>query len=396
MNKNNIRYICAMTLYQLAGMMIAGSVLQAFWLENGLTQAQVTGILSLFQLVQVGGMMLFSLMVDRIRSTLAVYRVTVILQVVFLGSLVVLCLMRGMELNLKYAVMLGFGLFSQCVMAVHGIVDYKVPYLVMDVHEYGKISGYVGVVYGISGAALSAVMSWATAAGDYNRTMMIFFGLGIGMLLAAYLVSGGFETVATAPAEPKNGQKKKVNIFKYKPFWVLLLPNFLRGLCSGVLNTAMTIGYSMGLTNQSSGAVLTLLLQLATIIGCFIYSRISHGTNGKIILVSSLTLLVSMPAMVMGQSLILFYAMYLLANFFVNFINYAVPTAIVEMVSYKYIGQYTSWRMLVYTLGAAVANATMTGVMEGIGVLGLMIAAAMCQVISGIVYWWAYKKFKDA
>jgi Na+/melibiose symporter-like transporter len=149
----------------------------------------------------------------------------------------------------------------------------------------------------------------------------------------------------------------------------------------------MTIGHIEGITNPASGAVLTLLLQIGNVLSCLVYAVLAKQiSNSSMILISSLALLGFMPAMLVKHSLSLFYGMYFFANFFLNVINNAVPVAVTKFVDYEYVGQYSSWRMLLHTAGIALSNALVTPILGALGGTSTLLVAAICQLLSGIAY----------
>ena len=68
MNNNNSKYLVQSIAYSTALLMIAGSVIQAFLLENGLGEHMVTSYLSVVQIVQVSVMLVVSLVIDKIKK----------------------------------------------------------------------------------------------------------------------------------------------------------------------------------------------------------------------------------------------------------------------------------------------------------------------------------------
>ncbi len=373
--------------------MIAGSVIQAFLLENGLSEAMVTSYLSVVQIVQVSVMLVLSLIIDKIKNVLRVFAWSQVLQLSLFLSLVFLCLAGGVDITFKYILVFSTGIITNIIQAVYNVVCYKAPYHIIDMTNYAKITGTLGVIVGLSGIVVSAIMSFMTYRMDYNAAMLCFFIFGVICMLTSFSLSMRF-----TPVKPKthhsHGEVKKVSLLKYKPFYLLILPNITRGFCLGILSVSMTIGFSMGITDKSSGAVLTLILQIAAVISCLIFTFIAKRNNdGLIILVSTVMLAISMPAMLIGKSLSVFYVMYFFANFFISFINNTVPVAITKVVDYEYIGQYSSWRMLLHTFGVALSNAVVTPLMSAVGGMGLIFIAVACQLFSGVAYFIFLKKY---
>ena len=392
MNNNNSKYLIQSIAYSTALLMIAGSVIQAFLLENGLSERMVTSYLSVVQIVQVSVMLVVSLVIDRIKNILRVFAWAMVLQLGLFLSLIFLCIFSGVDITLKYVLVFSTGIITNVIQAIYNIVCYKAPYHIIDMTHFAKITGKLGVITGITGIVVSAVMSFMTGAMDYNTAMLCFFVFGSVCMLASF-----FLTLSYKPVIPKthhsHGETKKVSLLKYRPFYILIFPNLARGFCTGILSVSMTIGFSVGITNKSSGAVLTLILQIATVVSCFIYTFIAKKNNdGIIILIASALLSLSMPAMLIGRSLALFYVMYFLANFFISFINNSVPVAVTKFVDYEYIGQYSSWRMLLHTSGVALSNALVTPLFSALGGVGLMIFAVTLQLFSGVSYYLFLKK----
>ena len=392
MNSNNNKLILQSTCYSTAILMIAGSVIQAFLLENGVDAALVASYMSVVQIVQVTVMLVVSLLIDRVKNVVRLCAYSQVFQLFLFLSLIALCIISGVDVTLKFIIVFATGIITNVIQAVYNIVSYKMPYHVVDMTNYAALTGKIGVVTGIVGISVSALMSYFTSVFDYNLAMLPFFIFGAVMLVSSFLLTVSYNTV-TPKTHHSHHNAKRINLLKYRPFSLLIIPNILRGFCTGVLIIAMTVGHSLGITDKSSGAVLTLLLQVSTVLSCFIYTFVATKRNdGKIIIVSTLLLAGAMPAMLVGKNLTVFYVMYFLANFFISFINNSVPVAVTKFVDYEYIGQYSSWRMLLHTLGVAISNALITPMLSIFGGIGTMLLAVSCQLVSGISYYVFLKK----
>lgn len=391
MNANDKKYISLSTLYATALLLMSGSIIQSFMLENGISESRVAIYLSVVQIIQVSLMFGVSLIIDKIKNVIKAFALTMLWQVVLFGALIFLCIFTKTQITLKYFIIFAAGIIANIALSGYNTISYKAPYHIIELIQFGKVTGILGVISGILGIVISTALSFFTAKFNYNTVMLLFFVFGTILLISAYIV-----TLTVKPIEYKhNTVKKRINLFKYKPFTILIIPNILRGIATGILLVSMTMGYSLGITNKSSGAVLTLLLQVATVLSCLIYIFIQRRRNdGKIIIISSVLLVISMPMMFINKSLGIFYTVYFASNFIINFINNAVPTAVTKFVDYEYIGQYSTWRMLLHTLGVAIASALITPILKVFGGTGTMVIAASLQLISGIVYWIFLNKCK--
>lgn len=391
MRINENKYIIQSIAYSVALLLISGSVIQAFLLENGISETKVALYLSIVQVIQVVSMLVVSMLVDRVKNVIRLCALSTVFQLALYGALILICVLNDITLTFKYTLVLSTGIFTNIIQAIYSTVSYKMPYHIIDMRRFGYLSAVIGIVTGLSCSAITGVMSYFTKNYHYNTVMLVSFTVGVLAMILTYILTASFKDIKNKNTV-KTTSRKPVNLLKYKPFTMLIVPNLLRGFCTGVLSVCMTVGFSLGITDKASGSTLSLLLQISVMISCFIYAFLSKkNIDGLIIVVSSLFLLISMPFMFLGD-ITVFYIVYFIANFFINFINYAVPVAITNFVDYDHIGAYSSWRMLIHTLGIALSNALLTPMLSLFGPTLLFIIAGACQLVSGISYFVCIKK----
>lgn len=391
MRKNEYKFIIQNITYTIALMLISGSVIQAFLLENGISETKVALYLSVIQIVQVGGMLALSVVIDRVKKVLSLCAFSTVFQLIIYAALIFLCVFRNFSVNTKYLLIFIASIIANIFQSIYNVVSYKLPYHAIKISRFGFLTGLLGVFTGIVCSAVTAVMTYFTKRFDYNTVMLVFFVTGALSFVVAF-----FSTISIEDIKPQipSQQKTKVNLFKYKPFTSLIIPNLLRGFCTGILSVSMTVGFSLGITDKSSGATLTLLLQVSVVVSCIIYTWLARkNIDGWIVAVSSVLLFATMPLMFLG-SLTMFYVVFFIANFFINFVNNAVPVAITKFVDYEYIGAYSSWRMLIHTLGIALSNSLLTPLLSLVGATALFVIAGSMQLVSGISYFICLKKNK--
>ena len=392
MNRNETTYVVHSALYSTAAMMIAGSIIQSFLLESGVSAPAVSLYLSLVQVVQVSVILAVSVFIDRIRSVIRAYAYATALQSLMFFSLIFLCLFQGVTLTFRYVLVFSVGIVTNLFQAIFNVLTYKVPYHVMEMSRFGQMTGIVGVCTGICCIAVSAAMSFFLERFPYYTVMLCFLIFGVASLFASFLI-----ILRIAETEPQNAparlEGKKTNLLRYRPFTFLIVPNLLRGFATGIHLVAMTIGFSQGVTGTSSGAVLTLLMQTGNVLSSLAFAFLSRRVRGGyLILISSLSLILFLPSMLIGGGLSAFYLMYFFANFSFNIINNAVPVVVTKFVDYEYVGQYSSWRMLLHTAGVALSSALVTPLLGFLGGMGTLLLAAGCQAVSGVAYFLFLRK----
>lgn len=395
---NSKNYAVHTTLYTAACTLITNSIIQGFLLENGMEEQTVMLYLSSVQAIQVCVMFLFSLVVDRLKNIMKLYSLTVLMQITMFVALTVFCLFPGISSALGTLLIFSAGILTNIDQALLNILTFKAPYYYLDMAKIGNIQGFTGMLCGISGAVISGLLIFFTARFDYNSTMLVFFVMGIILIVTAFLVMNFIQS--KEPVFPEKKETKiKVNLFKYKPFYILILPNLLRGFNSGIFVLTMTIGFTLGITDKSSSATLSLIMQAAYIIGNYVFSRLSAPKNNvRIAFFSSVALIFFMPVM-MGGNLILFYAMYFISSLCISFVDASIPCVVVELVDFEFMGQFSSYRMLLHTLGITISGLVAIPLLNLLGGVGTMIFSATCQLIAGSSYFLlarsVYKKNKQ-
>lgn len=383
---NSKNYMVHTALYSIACTLITNSIIQGFLLESGIDKQTVMYYLSAVQAIQVCVMFLFSTVVDKLKKIMQLYSLTVLLQITMFVSLSFICIFTNLPQSTKTVIIFSAGIITNIDQAILNILTFKAPYYYLDMKKIGNIQGATGAVCGIGGVIVSSLLILFTSNFKYHSVMLVFFIIGIVLIAVSFLFILRIK-YHTPELPAKNAGHKKINLFKYKPFYVLLLPNLLRGLNSGIFVATMTIGFSLGITDSGSSATLTVIMQSAYIIGSFVFSRLSAPRkNVKIAFISSIFLVVFMPLMMSGN-LILFYSMYFLSSICVSFIDGSIPCVVIELVDYEYMGQFSSYRLLLHTLGISISGLVALPLIDVLGGVGTMIFSSSCQLISGTVYY---------
>jgi len=373
-------------MYNLSYTMISGSVIQAFLLELGISAASVSFYTAATQIVQVIVMLLASGLMDKAKKPLKLYVFATFFQIFIHMVLLLTCNVK-LSVNTAFVLIFVSSIFSFLFYGIHSILSYKIPYYIMDMNDYGKIMGKSGVTLGICGSLFSALLTWCVGRYEYFPAMTVFYAAGIVMLIFSGVVSLKYNVLDVAvkyEAQPK----EKINLLRYKPFRTLCLPDFLRGFNTGIYLLAAVIGYELGILDLEKATLLTVLSQVGTVAGCYVYSKISKPEReGIIIMLASVLFFVFMPLAVIGKSATLFCVMYLVTKFVLTFVDYSTPTLVTQIVDYKCIGQYSAWRMLLHTGGVALGGVALTYMLSVFGGVITLVISAGCQLISGVTYY---------
>jgi len=389
--QNEIRYCLNYALFSTALLMVNGTIMQSFMLESGMQEQQVSVYISIAQILQVFAMMACSGFVDPMKNVIRSGALLQMTCVTMFVLLIILSIAVGLPIDVRYICILVMGCLVSFLIGIYTITCYKLPYHIMDMERYGSVSAISGLVLGISGMGFSALMSAALERGEYFSTMRLFFGGGAILVIVAAVLQLRMKVVNKPLAEQNTEEKNsKINLLRYRPFYVLIVPNFFRGFFNGILNLAVTIGYYYDILDGRTAGYMIFITNATTMVGCYLYSVFSKKHvqgHGKLVLASSAVAAVFAPLMLTGNSSVTFLIIYGIVYFSYNFVTYAVPVSLYQIVDYEVMGQYTAWRLLLTNFGSAAAGFVCVTMLEIFGGIATLIIAGSMQLISGTAYY---------
>ncbi|MBQ3151453.1 MAG: hypothetical protein IJB86_09445 [Clostridia bacterium] len=383
--RNYWTYYLQTAAYNIALMLSSGAVMQTFMLECGIGEERVSLYVSVLQIVQTAVMLLVSKATENIRNIRLAVAVSFIAYIPFFSVMMYLCGERGIAVDTKYIIIFAVSLLLNIFVGLYSIVSYKLPHIIMDMRDYGTVLGQSGVIAGILSMLFSSAMTVTLKKGEYMSVMRLFFAIGIVIGIIAIVASFLFKQISHGA---DTTDKTKINFFKYKPFYRLIIPNFMRGFSLGIFNLITVIGYSCGLLDSSSAAIIATVTQISMLVSCQTYSLLVRKVrNGIIVLSASIVFCVTAPMMTATSSKLWFYVFYFIAYFFVNYVAYSVPVIVANHIDYNVLSQYTAWRMALFTLGIAAGGALVPILLNLIGHTGTLIVCGLTILPCGIGYY---------
>ena len=366
MKKNSIKYLLSENLYLITGLLTTGTILQTFLLEMGINEKTISYFEAIMLLVQSASIFLFSGYIEKRSDIKGLYICANLFKNVLIIPMLVFCFYRGISILNAFVIICAVALLSQISYGIQTVASYKYPYHVIDMKNYGSLLAASGILGHICAAAFSYMIMLL------NEKLGFFNSMRYILIFGLLLTGASALTVASTKVINEYETNKKsctdLSIFRYKPFYTLLVPNLLRGLFSGVISVAAIIGYYNKALDSESAIVLVVIIEIASIIGTFIYSRICRkNIDGKIILLFSVLTSFSL-IFISTSSKYVFIVSFLIAKVVSSVIDIAIPVAVTKIVDYSHIGRYTALRMLTHTVGTALGSALIINVIELCGV----------------------------
>jgi hypothetical protein len=332
--------------------------------------------------------LLFSAVVDKVRDSLKASAGFMLFMPLFSLAMMPFSLMEGIPANVVFAAVLLAGAVQNIIYAFYVILDYRIPYQIIDMRGYGKLNSMNGIVGGVLMVAVSSLTTWLLyrfAAGK------VFFGMYL--LSAVCMVCGMLVTRSMkAVNQPMTAEKQKkaglLNTLKMPAFRILLAPTVMRGFNSGVIGMLATIGiHELGLSAAQS-SITSMIYTAMTIVGPICFLKLQGKLRlHSMYLLGSAIMCGSLPLMLAGGNYGLYLAVYVVVLLGLGIADYTMPVLITRVIPYESIGSFTSLRMGAHTggiaLGAMVAGAALGKVPAA---LILLISGCM-QLGSGAIYW---------
>lgn len=407
---NYIKYYIFTGAYNISQVFAGGAIIQSFLNYMGLGSVQISVFVLLGNVMQIVTMLLSVFFVDRIKNVPLSMATLTLPKALFPGAMAFVSLFSGIPTDAVFAVSLISYSVSAFFGGVRTAVDYKLPYYVVEMKDYPRLSNVSGIIINILGTAVSAAFVLLVRVFPYKNVITVCFGVCIVCLLVSSVIVLFFrenlnneECENMDGGEIKNfadrvGIKKKraafsLDILKLRSMRYLAVPNFLRGVASGILGMAAVVMLSTVTDDAAVSSSLSIVSAGGSAVACFIYAKsYRRFKTTSFCLLGGIVMACSMSLMLVSGSVFVFSIMYLISYIGMTFVDFSIPIYICEIVPYEKIGAYTSVRMLLTTGGAAVGN-SVAGVLADKSPLLLLVSGAFLQITVVFAYYLYDKKF---
>ena len=386
MIKRNIKinYLIS-ALFNVLSLVITGGIIQSFLLENGVDARRVSVFVSAMQVSEVGAMVLLAPFFEKEENLFRLGSIFYLFMLPVTAAITVISLVRGFSVDARFWIMMATGFITYMGIGLASMNGYKLPYKIFDINDYGRICAVAGMITGVISIVSSAALTRAIEAGDYHSTMAAVGALcSLMILFCSWLWLKFREVDVNADRMQKTG--RKIRLLSYRPFTLLILPNIFRGLGTGAFNLFTAVGYHMGLIDSVTAGLMVTLGNIAMFLTYFVYRRLAlKRIDAELILVSSTALFLLMPMAFVGNNVKVFLIVYALAFFFKVMLEMLCPVAIVPIVDYEIMSQYTAWRVALCLLGIAVAGVITIPLIDRFGVILTMAGYGLLLFAGGLI-----------
>ncbi len=378
--KNELRMIVRSTLYATAGLCISGTLIQTFLGEIGLT-GYIYLHTALLQGTNMLSTVLFSHFADDNRHLIRRATLVQLPMAIFFLLYIPLCVSETPSLT-AFLLAAGIGIAQTFFGALHTVCDYKMPYQIIPVEEYGRMSAFSGIIIALTSLGVGAIMTRLSKAMPYARLMAYVFPIAAGMLLLSALITLTLQPIEEAAAQTDHtGQKVPFKaLLKTPVFYMLIFPNLCRSIANGAVSVLAGIALERGFDATLTTRMVT-LQSAAMLVTCLLFGVFSKKVEPrKTIFIGSLMMLTLPILGFCGQWM--FLLIFTVAFAGRNLVDYAVPAALYRVVPDAIAGPYNAWRMVLQA-GGTMLGSFLAGV---VSIPVLLVGAAALQLVCGLVY----------
>lgn len=385
--KNLKIYYIRGALYSIAMLFFAGGLTQTFLLEAGVSDHRVSIYVAVMQVAECAAMILVSGPLEKRTDLIQLYGRYHLLLLPMALTMIIVCFFPGMGAGAVYTLMMIGGVLTYIAIGFIGILEYKLPYLIINMNEYGSIMAVGTVVTGVATLTSSMLISAVVKGRDFISVIGYFIIPAALMVIIVSRMTLDYREVSVNAAMTASSGKK-INLLNYKPFQLLALPNLLRGFSTGTFNLFTTIGYHLGFIDTVTATYMVTIGNIVIFaVGIFYQKAAKWHKDTLILLIAGFLMLVVMPLAFIGGNVKFFLCMYVAAFFLKTIFEYISPVAIVPILDYEIVGQFTAWRLSLYLAGIALSGVLAIPMVDAMGVIPAMITNGLCFALSGVAYY---------
>jgi MFS family permease len=367
---------------------------QTFLIEVGFSFEQVYTLNSLMQAMQVIVMLVLTFLSGKIKriklvTSLSYLSLSLLTGVFLLGAINPALIKNGYVIAVFIA-----SAISYIGVGLSTILSYCLPYYTIDMNDYGKMTGISTAIAGGSSFSVALAYSLLLSKFSYMKTTAAFFIFAIVCFILTSIICASMREKTVEMNKQKQRGNEFIAVFKNKNTYLLLIPNFTRGLSVGIFNVIAAIAISTGITSEAA-TYINVILQIATFIGNLLFAFAYKKYSSKnLLLLATLGVCISFPFS-LEFGVIGFFCCFTIASFFRVIFDTAIPVIITEIIPQEQIAPYTSIRMLIFTGAQAIATLLIAPLKALIDYTGVLIFASAMLFICGIMYYAVAKCVKN-
>ena len=400
----------------------SGGMIQTLFAEAGFSLQQISTYNAIVSTTQMAATVLNMFLADRIRRVRQATGILVLAPILVYLAVLPVCLKLTSPTPAVFGILCSACAATGLCLGVESIFSYRLHYTTVDMNNYTDFNSKINLCGGVCSigtglfvTALSTVFPFLKIA-----AVMLLVCCGFSISCSALILSmkehgavsanGGTTTPAATDAaalcptpaqdtvsQPSTRPVKHNFLLKNlltPVFRWFYLPNYLRGLGMGVVNTISVICIKEITSDASFVSGLVTLMAASAVAGSLLCNLLKKKfTSTGQYVNASLLMAVLLPLTVLFKAPAWFAVILFLAGTMYNVIAVIAAVHAAEVADYHTIGMYTSVRMICMYAGQATASALLSAAIDRVPGAAILAAGGLCQAASALLYHLYEKKY---
>ena len=391
--KNTVLYSAKEAIFASSIPMLSGSLMQLFLAHKGMSSSSIGLFSTVISIVMTLSTILLSSVAERKPNPIRQSNRLIVW--ISLGFLLLLPATL-LDIDRRYLTLIITVIVSvlTVLQATKSILEYKVPYQIMDMNHYGTMCSISAALIGIIGILSGFLFSWIIEAELFGNPYLVCMILALVMMVLARVFSFGISITNHSfdqVSEKKSSSfRETISVLTSRDFTLFLVPNALRGITLGITGSMTLIALAMGLS-EADASKLTIMMSLSQIAASIFYFFLIKKLKVDIIgLIGSilLCLIVFLPM----NNTPMFLTLVVITIMGRVLVDNTVPIMCFHIINPETAGTYHAWRCILNNLVSA-GTVYLTGVLlETMHPIVLLIPCALAYLICMIWYTYFYRK----
>lgn len=383
---NNLRAVIIYMLRTVALLCATGPLMQTFLGSVGFSERHIYIHATVFQAINVITILLCSRFADTDKLILRSALVQIPAALLFLCYLPI-CVVNGVDKTV-YVYLLVVSVMQSVSLALHTVCEYKMPYYIHKICDYGVVSSVCGIVSSLASLGVSRLMGSLAGKYSYTDRMRVAFIISCAIMLIAAILQFFQKSLLKDEEKPQKAAKKEKiplsKVLSHEAFSHLFVGNFARGFANGTTTVLATAALSIGYGESLTTAMVS-VQSVTTLIGCFVFGVLSKHVRVRYTIFFGCLCFLGVPFLLVPNAPALYLTAFAIVFFGKTLVDYAIPTALLYVVPAQIAGTYNAWRMILLNGGTVIAT-----VIAGFIPLPVLFAiTTVCQLITGANYFFA-------
>lgn len=396
---NGIYYAIREGCYAAAALFISGTFVQLYLSQQGVSTVDIGVFNTVLCVVSLAATMAFSDLAER-RPNAIRQNDWLLLAISLFFVCYLPLLMRRHAASLAVMLLVTAVASVQIVLAsCKGVLDYKMLYQIIDIERYGAVASVTGISIGLFGMAYSWLFTQALSRCSARLAFLIGFCSSALLVLAAYVCNRKMKVIHDPFAHPKQAKvslkakvRMVVSVLRQPEFRVFVIPNTLRGVTIGILNSLVLVALELGVSAKTA-ASLAMAGSIGYLLGSLSYNALSRVMQPKRLGLIGAGLLCTVVFLPYSGREMLFLIVAMFGYMGRTLVDYAVPSMVFQLIDPAVSGVYNAWRTVLFSVSAAAMSYLVGALLGKIPTVALLALCAGSYLVCAVWYYVFINRF---